>query len=50
MSYPPQGVGISEFRLIEILGEERRKTRKWRIISLILGVLALIEPFLFIGF
>ena len=50
MVYPPQGVGIGKNELNEALEsalkKERRKARLWKVSSLILGVIAVIEPFL----
>lgn len=48
MGYPPQGTGISKKEVEEIIQKERRKTRRWQIISIILGIIAVVEPVIFL--
>jgi uncharacterized membrane protein HdeD (DUF308 family) len=53
MGYPPQGTGINEQQMRNLLAEERKRTRRWQILSLVLGLvavvfglIAIIEPFI----
>jgi hypothetical protein len=42
MGAPPQGMGISKKTLDDALMEERRKTRIWQVISLILAIISVV--------
>ena len=46
MIAPPQGVGISKGALDEALKKAERRTLKWQIISLALGITSIIEGIL----
>jgi len=48
MGYQSQGTGISKEGVEEIIQNERRKTRRWQIISIILGIIAVEEPVIFL--